>query len=251
MVEGQCIFARHFVGVELGTKNLLLRSIEKNDEYCSKWRYFWDSLFIFSFRSSICSTISTPHSTPLSMTTTCTKCVWIYALLFFYLYILPLLLEKSSHYVQVETIGDGYLCVSGLPHRNGNEHAREIAEMSKELLEVGFFFVIIIVLIPGNQEVPRSTPPEGEDSDPSGKSYRWFHLGTEQTICIFVRLYTNWWWIVPWKWSLMLQLLFSHLFRSRMRRLHSRLANMLWSQYHRSATRVSVMSIDVYFECND
>lgn len=37
--------------------------------------------------------------------------------------------------LQVETIGDSYMVVSGLPVRNGNKHAREIARMSLALLK--------------------------------------------------------------------------------------------------------------------
>lgn len=44
--------------------------------------------------------------------------------------------------LQVETIGDAYMVVSGLPVKNGKLHAREIARMSLALLEAVHSFRI-------------------------------------------------------------------------------------------------------------
>jgi len=42
----------------------------------------------------------------------------------------------------VETIGDAYMVVSGLPERNGTEHARQVARMSLSILKKVRQFVI-------------------------------------------------------------------------------------------------------------
>ncbi|XP_071139419.1 atrial natriuretic peptide receptor 1-like isoform X13 [Mytilus edulis] len=51
------------------------------------------------------------------------------------------ILEKFDVY-KVETIGDAYMVVSGLPSRNGNLHAREVARMSLTLLNAVLSFKI-------------------------------------------------------------------------------------------------------------
>lgn len=42
----------------------------------------------------------------------------------------------------METIGDAYMVVSGIPQRNGDKHVAEIADMSLDLLHAVLYFRI-------------------------------------------------------------------------------------------------------------
>lgn len=51
------------------------------------------------------------------------------------------IIEKYDVY-KVETIGDAYMCCSGCPNRNGNDHAREISRLALDLRDATQTFVV-------------------------------------------------------------------------------------------------------------
>jgi len=51
-------------------------------------------------------------------------------------------MKMSVNDTQVETIGDAYMVVSGVPVRNGNRHVAEIANVSLDLLSAVTHFKI-------------------------------------------------------------------------------------------------------------
>lgn len=76
-----------------------------------------------------CSTTSTRTLTAFLTTTTCTRYPTVSLYVRF-----KSKWTKPSSVLQVETIGDAYMVASGLPNRNGDRHAVDIAHMALDML---------------------------------------------------------------------------------------------------------------------
>lgn len=91
---------------------------------------------------------------------------------------------------QVETIGDAYMVASGLPKRNGNRHAGEIANMSLDILSsVGTFKMRHMPEVPVRIRIglhSGKATPLGHaliGHAPSGHSLSWPHPQGGRIIC--------------------------------------------------------------------
>ena len=69
--------------------------------------------------------------------------------------------------LQVETIGDAYMVVSGLPVRNGNNHAREISRMSLSILQAQYSTLQYYSTVQYStvQSSSRPSPPSGSSTN--------------------------------------------------------------------------------------
>ena len=65
-----------------------------------------------------------------------------YLLIFWNLNQFLSLINARYDVYKVETINDSYMVASGLPVKNGNKHAAEIATMALDLLSGSSFFVV-------------------------------------------------------------------------------------------------------------
>ena len=69
-------------------------------------------------------------------------------------------IRLDCYSVKVETINDSYMVASGLPVKNGNKHAAEIATMALDLLAGSCIFVVPHRCPAVSWSVTKVSPPD-------------------------------------------------------------------------------------------